>query len=485
MARAKILLFCILLSLLYTANGQSQTLYSYQDLSHLYYQAQKDSLKKAWVCPDAFKERDTQKKLREFWDQRTENISNAIINDDYVHDQDVYNYVAGIVRQISAANPQLVTFDDLVLLDRSPSVNAYTVGGHVLAVNLGLIVFSRTREELALAIAHEMSHDILRHFENGMQERATWLTSEEYKNSLKDVLSSKYDRLTKLHHILENYSFSRSRHQRYHESEADSLAVLLLKKSNISFDARYFLHLDSADNDYLQRLQQPLRTYFTACQLPYEDSWTTRRSRGLSTRNYNFSDSSTLEDSVKTHPDCLERYQQVRRWTSANSLSTPIPIAVRAKANKMLIWNLYTSGTLTPCLYRILLEKDKGIKDPWYDFMISNIFYGLYYADRQLNRFNAIGIIPKEYISRDYYALQTLLEQIPRESLRQSCETVGKETFWTSLTGPERNLKDLLSVMTLNTDQLNQKQLAKAAHEFTTDNAGSMYCEFADNLFKK
>ncbi len=485
MARAKILFSYILLSLLHPANVQSQTLYAYQDLSHLYYQAQKDSLKKAWVCPDAFKERDTQKKLREFWDQRTENITNAIINDDYVHDQDVYNYVAGIVRQITTANPQLVTFNDLVLLDRSPSVNAYTVGGHVLAVNLGLIVFSRTREELALAIAHEMSHDILRHFENGMQERAAWLTSDDYKNSLKDVLSSKYDRLTKLHHILENYTFSRSRHQRYHESEADSLAVLLLKKSNISFDARYFQHLDSADDDYLQRLQQPLRTYFTACQLPYEDSWTTRRSHGLSTRNYNFSDSTTIEDSVKTHPDCIERYQQVRRWTSANPQSTPIPTAVREKANKMLIWNLYTSGTLTPCLYRILLEKDKGTKDLWYDFMISNIFYGLYYADRQLNRFNAIGIIPKEYISRDYYALQTLLEQIPRESLRQSCDTFGKEAFWTNLTGPERNLKDLLNRMALNTDELNQKQLAKVAQEFTTDNASSMYCEFADNLFKK
>src|ERR1700722_925476 len=258
MARAKILFSYILLSLLQTANAQNQSLYNYQDLSHLYYQAQKDSLKKAWVCPDAFKERDAQKKLREFWEDRTVNIANAIINDDYVHDQEVYNYVAGIVWQIAAANPQLITFNDLVLLDRSPSVNAYTVGGHVLAVNLGLIVFSRTREELALAIAHEMSHDILRHYENGMQERAAWLTSDEYKQSLKDVLSSKYDRLTKLHHILENYTFSRSRHQRYHESEADSLAVLLLKKSNISFDARYFLHLDSADDDYLQRLQQPL-----------------------------------------------------------------------------------------------------------------------------------------------------------------------------------------------------------------------------------
>src|SRR5580658_1965476 len=485
MSRIYLLLFVILPGLLTTAYGQTNSLYSYQDLSHLYYQAQKDSLKKAWVCPDVFKERDTQKKLREFWDARTENITDAIIHDDYVHDQDVYSYVAGIVRQISAANPQYVSFNDLVLIDRSSSVNAYTVGGHVLAVNLGLIVFSRTREELALAIAHEMSHDILNHFQNGMEERAAWLTSDDYKKSLNDVLNSKYDRLTRLHQVLENYTFSRSRHQRYHESEADSLAVILLKKSNISFDARYFLHLDSSDDDYLQRLQQPLRTYFTAYQLPYEDAWTTRRSHGLSTRSYNFSDTSAIADSVKTHPDCPERFKTTSHWTSANPQSTPIPAAVRDKANKMLIWNIYTSGALTPCLYRILLQKDKGAKDPWYDFMISNIFYGLYYADRQLNRFNAIGIIPKEYISRDYYALQTLLEQIPRDNLRQSCETFGKEPFWTSLPGPERNFKDLMNIMTLDTEDLNQKQLAKAAHDFTTGNANSMYCEFADEIQKK
>lgn len=488
MTRTCLLLFCLLSGLLPAAVGQTRTttLYTYQDLSHLYYQSQKDSLKKAWVCPDVFRERETQRKLREFYEDRTATITEAISHDDYVHDQEVYNYITGIVHQIAAANPQLVDFSDLVLIDRSPSVNAYTVGGHLLAVNLGLIVFSRTREELALAIAHEMSHDILHHIENMMQEKATWLTSDDYKNSLKDVLNSKYDRLTKLHHILESYTFSRSRHQRYHESEADSLAILLLKKSNIAFDARYFLHLDSADDDYLQHLQQPLRNYFTAYQLPFEDSWTTRRTHGLSTHSYNFSDSANaIEDSVKTHPDCPERYAQTRRWNTANPSSTPIPPAIREKANKMLIWNLYTSGTLTPCLYRIFLEKDKGVKDAWYDFMASNVFYGLYYADRQLNRFNAIGIVPKEYISRDYYALQTLLEQMPRESLRQSCETLGKNPFWTSLPGDERNLKDLMNLIALDTDESSQKQITKAVRAFTIDNSSSMYCEFADNFQKK
>ncbi len=484
MSRARFLLFCILTSLFNLAHAQNQGLYSYQELSHIYYQKQKDSLKKAWVCPSILKEKDAQRKYKEIYDNRTDFLLAAISHDDYVHDQDVYPYIAGIVRQIADANRDIIPVDPFLLLDRNPSVNAYALGDNVLAVNLGLITFSGSREELALAIAHEMSHNILHHPENAMRERAEWLTSDQYKESLNAVLNSRYERLTRLQKILEGFTFSRSRHQRFHESEADSMAIVLLKKCNISFNASYFLHLDSADEEYHEHLRQPLRNYFTAYTLPFEDGWATRHSRGLSTRNYNFSDTTKLEDSLKTHPDCPERYARTKDRSSLHLQQTPIPTAIRERTNKMLIWNLYTSGTLTPCLYRIFLEKDKGSKDPWYDFMVSNIFYGLFFADRNLNRFNAIGIVPKEYISRDYYSLQTLFEQMPRDNLKQYCETFGNGGFWSSLAGPERGLKSFLYTLALDPDGSDRNR-SKAAYSFAADNAGSMYCEFSDNFEKK
>jgi hypothetical protein len=484
MTTVNTLLFCILLSFIGSTCSQAQSLYNYQELSHLYYQKQKDSLKKGWVCPTAFSNRASQKKYKEIWDQRTDALLNNISNDDYVHDREVYAYIADIVRQITDANRQLFPDPCLLLLDRSASINAYALGGNVLAVNLGLISFAQSREELALAIAHEMSHNFLHHFDNAIQEKAAWLSSDEYTKSLNSVLNSRYDRLTRMQKILESYSFSRSRHQRFHESDADSMAIILLKKSNISFNANYFLHLDSADAEYHQHLKQPLRNYFTAYQLPFEDNWAVKRTHGLSTRNYNFSDTTTLEDSLKTHPDCPERYARTRDRSTAHPAMTPIPAIVKEKVNKMLIWNLYSSVDLTPCLYRILLEKDKGNKDPWYDFMVSNIFYGLFYSDRQLNRFNAIGIMPKEYISRDYYALQTTLEQMPRETLRQYCETFRTEAFWTSLPGPEKGLKELLYTLALDPDD-SERNKAKAAHTFASDNNSSMYYEFASNFEKK
>jgi len=450
----------------------------------LYYAKQKDSLKKAWICPVIYKEKATQKKYREFWDSRTDFITGAIADDDFVHDKDVFNYVQGIIDQIVKANRQLLPASPFLLLDRSPSVNAYAIGGNLIAVNLGLITFARCREELALAIAHELSHNILGHAENAMKQKAEWLTSEEYAKSLNAVLDSKYERLSRLKKVLEGFSFNRSRHQRFHESEADSLAIVMLKKSNIAFNAAFFLRLDSSDNQYKQPLKSPLKSYLASYNLPFEDAWAKKRSKGLSTRAYNFVDTSTIQDSLKTHPDCVERYARTRGLNTANAGLTLIPSSIKDKASEMLIWNMYNNANMTSCLYRILLEKDRGNKDVWYDFMVNNIFSGLYYADRQLKRFSAIGVTPKEYISKDYYALQTMLEQMPRESLEQYCKTFQNEGFWKSMPPAERALKTLLYSLALNSDN-SDKSMATAAREFIDGNAGSMYCELADNFKKK
>ena len=486
MFRAKFHLSACLAALLLAAgaDAQSGTLYSYQDLSHFYYSKQRDSLKKAWVCPSSFKDKAAQKKYRDIWDNQVNAIINGINDDDYVHDNEVYPYVDALVNLIAGANRPLVPVNPLVLIDRSPSANAYAMGGNILAINLGMITFASSREELALIIAHEMSHNILHHIERALYEKAEWLSSDEYKQSLNAVMDSKYERLSRLKKVLEGYSFSRSRHQRYHESEADSLAVILLKNSNIPFQANYFLHLDSADLEYQRPLKHPLQTIFAAYHLPYEDAWTQKRTHGLSNKAYSFSDTSKLADSLKTHPDCADRYAHTRSLSTPNAHFTAIPVSIQDKANKMLLWNMYTGVSLTPCLYRILLIKDKGNTDLWYDFMLSNIFAGLYYSDRMLNRFNAIGVMPKEVISKEYYALQTLLEQIPRDNLKQACQTLQDGGFWKNMPPVEKDLKSFVYTLALDPDD-SDKNKSRAARLFTTGNANSMYNEFAQNFEKK
>src|SRR5687768_17281188 len=109
MAPSSTCLTLICLTLLYSGlNAQHKNLYSYQELSHFFYEKQKDSLKKAWTCPSIYKEKETQKKYREIWDGRTDFITSAIASDNYVRDADVYNYVQEIILQIVSANKETI-----------------------------------------------------------------------------------------------------------------------------------------------------------------------------------------------------------------------------------------------------------------------------------------------------------------------------------------------------------------------------------------
>lgn len=465
-------------------NAQNQALYTYQQLSGVYYAVQKDSLKKAWVCPDVSSDRSVQKKFKELWEDRTSFLITAIDKQHYIYDPELSQYLQRIIDQLMTANPQRFSSRPLLLVDRSPVANAYALGSNVLVINMGLICFSQTREELALSIAHELSHNILHHPENAMKETAEWLTSDQYKDSLKAVLDSKYGRYSRLKKVFQTYSFSRSKHQRYHESDADSLAVVLLKNAHIAFNARYFLRLDSADDQYLRPLKRPLGEYFKDYNLGFEDGWMQTRTRGLSTARYNFADTSGIEDSLKTHPDCIERYQKTLPLSDKDAVSTPIPASISVKASKMMIWNLFDDMSLTACLYSICLEKDKGRTDGWYDFMVSSIFSGLYYHDKELHRFSAIDIKPKEYISRDYYHLQTMLEQMPADNLRQYCSVLQQAGFWSQRPADEKAMEKFLAALAVPGENP-EKTRRNSAEEFVSGNATSMYCEFVDQFRKK
>ena len=255
--------------------------YDYETLSHLVNVKLRDSLKKNWTAPSIYKDNKTQKIFKELWDDRTNYLVTAINNKNFIQEREVFEYISAIISQLQKGNSSLIRQNPILLIDRSGSVNAYSVGSHIICVNLGLISYSRNREEIALVLAHELAHDILLHAERSMKERAEWLTSDEYKKSVNKLLDSKYERYSRLKKLLEGYTFSRTRHNRYHEFEADSLAVVLLRNSNFTFDARNFLRLDSSDRQYLQPLTRPLKEYFTSMELPFDESWTKKNNKRI------------------------------------------------------------------------------------------------------------------------------------------------------------------------------------------------------------
>jgi hypothetical protein len=115
--------------------------------------------------------------------------------------------------------------------------------------------------------------------------------------------------------------------------------------------------------------------------------------------------------------------------------------------------------------------------------MLHNVIAGLYYADQNLMRFTAIGITQKEYISKNFYELQNMLEQMPKDKLQAYYKDLQSTSFWEKMPADAKGLKLLMSRLT--TGEKDDKLHEVAAKDFMNSYNESMYCEFADHFRKK
>ena len=102
--------------------------------------------------------------------------------------------------------------------------------------------------------------------------------------------------------------------------------------------------------------------------------------------------------------------------------------------------------------------------------------------DEMLSEIPALDNILKR--SRRVSALQTMLEQIPRETLAQYCKDLNSKSFWQNQPADARAFKTLLYTLNFDSEAADDKGKGAVAKLFTANNTNSMYCEFADH-FKK
>lgn len=447
--------------------------YTFSQLSANSYQGLSDSLKKNKNCPVLLSDKKAQAEFEKSWKSRNERIAKDLDNNNYIKDNVVLPYVETIVQELISHNRQLIPYKVTVLLDRTEVANATSFGEHIIAVNAGIVISAKNREELSLYIAHELSHDILKHTEQAMKAHAEIIVSDDYKESLKNVLSSKYGRYSQLMKITENMSFDRNRHSRYSEQAADSLAIVLVKNSNISFDAASFLNLDTMGNQYQRGLSQGVKARFKELDITTDENWFVKRSRGLSAAKYAVADTSSKNDSLKTHPDCQSRYAYTLAQNSTTQTKTDIPKAVRDAAFEIAIMDMYVNRNITRCFYRLMQEKENGINPALYDFMARALLNNLLVSVKNMERFNVLRIRKKEDVSSDYFELQNFLEQIPEKNLAASCTQLNTAH---TLDKEEQGLIDYLQI--LSTDHADKKTAVKNHTKIFKDNfPSSIYLE--------
>lgn len=468
----------------FSANGQNENnYYKYSQLSSIQYKNYRDSLKKYWECPNVFKNKSTQKEYESYWSERSGSLTKAIDNNDFIKDSILYPYLFQLTTELTKASPDLFPYPVFLLLDRSNIPNAYAIGEHIIAINAGLVMAAKSKEELSFYIAHELSHDLLRHTDNSMQQRAELVTSDDYKASLKNVLSSKYERYTRLKKIFESHSFDRRRHSRYNESEADSMAIVLMEKAGIPFDATFFLNLDTADNIYKQNLRMPATKHMEQMGLTWVVPSTSIK-KGLSGKTISFKDTASNSDSLKTHPDCTERYQKTLSKNSKISNKTALPNKVYTQATYIAMVDMFINRNICHGMYRILQSKEMLSSQLPYDFLLDINMKSLLYASKQMDRFNTLRIQRKQDVCTTYFDFQELLSKIPETELENYCAKRKKMTQ--NYSKEQIAFLDYLEMLlSASVSSEFQKSIRKVAAEYKVNFPESPYIEHMTDFINK
>ena len=145
-----------------------------------------------------------------------------------VHDQVASSYVQALGVSIARTTERSDLQWRFRIVD-SRAVNAFALPGGFIYVNRGLIERTETLDELAGALAHEVSHVALRHSVRQMEKQTNTGVAVELGCRLTDLCSSEVARAA----IQIGGAALFARYSRHDEAEADSQAVQLVVNAGI------------------------------------------------------------------------------------------------------------------------------------------------------------------------------------------------------------------------------------------------------------
>lgn len=221
------------------------------------------------------------------------------------------DHVDGILRRLQAADPDVPRDIDLVIT-RFPWPNASNFGQGTIEFNIGLLERLENDAQIAMSLAHELAHQRMGHVGRRIIETNYKLHSKEFRKELSKAGHQVYGRNKRLTELLSGFASPLRRHSREHETEADSLALIWTVKAGYDPEQAVSLMdiLDECDNERW-KARFDLRKIFDRKSYPFQSEW--EQFDGASSLGEFEQEENALDDSLKTHPDCMVRKRTLQR----------------------------------------------------------------------------------------------------------------------------------------------------------------------------
>lgn len=224
----------------------------------------------------------------------------------YIEEPFMKKYLKNILDSVTIHNGLKEKFE--IVCTRYAAPNAFNMGDYKLYINIGLLEQLTNESQVAFLICHELSHQLLFHVQDHFITEEKRSKDKAVKKEIRDINKAKYNKLDKTFQFLKNYNYDFATYSRANEESADSMALVLLRKTD--YDLREGISLmqildhaddDSSKIDYTKYLENNAHSL--------KPEWLIAKKNTMS-----FGNKKAMEfdkDSIKTHPDIPYRIKMI------------------------------------------------------------------------------------------------------------------------------------------------------------------------------
>ncbi|MEO5499942.1 MAG: M48 family metalloprotease [Ginsengibacter sp.] len=364
---------------------------------------------------------ENKKDLVKVYKTRWDNIQEIFTDKDIYFEKDTRKYLEILKAEILQANPVLqnLTFQCYFLKSGIP--NAAYLGEGLILVNMGLFSQLQNESQFAFILCHELAHYYLQHSENSIAKYVATLNSKEMQQELKNIKKLDYGKRKVVEDLVKGFTFDSRRHGRLHESEADSMAIVFMK--NTHFDMSEAITtlalLDSIDETNLD-MDSTLQKMFNFQGFPFRKKWLAKED-GLLGGHAILDKDESIEDSLKTHPDCQKRMQilepVIEKYKNQSTINTRPGGQLKELADRFryeVIDHYYASGNYSKSLFYTIQLLKQYPSDPYLVTQVGKIFNGLYEAYNNHTLGKVIDL-PAPYLEKNYNLLLQFIQNLYKE----------------------------------------------------------------------
>lgn len=293
--------------------------------------------------------------LRKAYSDRYNAGKSLIKSKDAILSGPLFDSVNVIFNQVLRSNPGLDQSSKLVLY-RHRVFNAFTLGDNIIFVNIGLLVRLSNKEQLALVIAHELSHNLHKHSQQTILANVRRQTDAQLNAEIDRIQRQEYGQVTALNELLLPSIYAEREQSRLHEFEADSLGMVCYRAAGYNPVLAFNLFEIMQVADHLYEME--VLPVFSLLKI---DSLGTigqryKRYSPVSSLGTFTEEEDEYEPYLRSHPYEAERTDALLRQLGIDEIDTMVPVdnaymRMRYLADGEMIHSSIADGNFSDGIY--------------------------------------------------------------------------------------------------------------------------------------